>query len=62
MFFYLLLIFETSIKKSSRFRGARVAKSLTLDVSSGLDLRVMNSSSMLGSMLSLEPIKKKNLG
>ena len=35
--------------------GGSVIKCLTLDLSSGLDLRVVSSSPMLGSMLSMEP-------
>ena len=31
----------------------------TLDLSSGLDLRVMSSSPILGSVLGMEPIRKK---
>ena len=43
-------------------RGAWVAQSakhLTLDLSSDLDLRVMSSSPMLGSVLGVEPTLKK---
>ena len=38
---------------------AQSDKYLTLDLSSGLDLRVMSSSPALGSMLGMEPTKKK---
>lgn len=34
---------------------AQSVKCLTLDLSSGLNLRVMSSSPMLGSMLGVEP-------
>ena len=34
---------------------AQSVKRLTLDLSSGLDLKVMSLSPMLGSMLSVEP-------
>ena len=35
-------------------------KRLTLDLSSGLDLRLVSSSPTLGATLGVEPIKKKN--
>ena len=38
---------------------AQSVKCLTLDFSSGLDLRVMSSSPALGSMLGMEPTFKK---
>ena len=38
---------------------AQSVKQLTLDLSSGLDLRVMSSSSTLGSAMGLEPMKEK---
>ena len=37
---------------------AQLVKHLTLDFSSGLDLRVMNSSPMVSSMLDVEPLLK----
>ena len=52
-----------SIKSSSR--GAWVAqlvKCPTLDLSSGLDLRVMSSSPVLGSALGMEPTQKSGGG
>ena len=39
---------------------AQLVEQLTLDFSSGLDLRVISSSPTLGSMLGVEPIYKKN--
>jgi len=42
---------------------AQSVKCPTLDLSSGLDLRVVSSNPMLGSMLGMEPtLKKKRLG
>jgi len=38
---------------------AQLVKHLTFDLSSGFDLRVMSSSPMLGSVLGVEPTKKK---
>ena len=38
---------------------AQLVKHGTLDLSSGLDLRVMNSSPTLGSMLDVKPTLKK---
>ena len=38
---------------------AQVVKHLTLDLSSGLDLQGMSSSSVLGSALGLKPTLKK---
>ena len=38
---------------------AQSVKCLTLDLRSGLDLRAVGSSSMLGSMLGIESTKKK---
>jgi len=56
--YYLIL----KIKYLKKIRGTSVAQSvkhLTVDLSSGPDLRVMSSSSMLGSMLGMEPTLKK---
>ena len=39
--------------------GGSVVKHLTLDLSSGLDLRVVSSSPALGYMLGMEPNLKK---
>jgi len=39
--------------------AARSVKHPTLELSSGLDLRVVSSSPMLGSMLGVEPALKK---
>ena len=41
---------------------AQLAKRLTLDLSSGLNLRIVNSSLASGSTLGMEPIKKKSKG
>ena len=49
--------------KNMSLRGTWVAQSvkrLTLDFSSGLDLRVVSSSSTLGSLLREEPTKNNN--
>jgi len=43
-------------KKSLQGQVAQSVKHLTLDLSSGLDLRVVSSSSSLGSALGMEPI------
>ena len=60
IFFYL-----TNFNLKVKIQGTWVAQSvkhLTLDLSSGLDLRVLSSSPTLGSMLGVEPtFKKKKL-
>ena len=39
---------------------AQLVKRLTLDLSSGLDLKVMSSGPVVGSVLGVKPVKEKN--
>ena len=53
--FWKSLEVSHKIKHSLGHLSGSVVKCLTLDLSSGLDLEVVGSSPMLGSMLSVEP-------
>ena len=59
----VFLIFSNKNDKFKKvIRGAwmtQSVKSLNLDLSSGHDLRVLNSNPVLGSMLGMKPTKKK---
>ena len=59
---YHLTLVRMAIIKKKRDMGvwvAQLVKHLTLDLSSGLDLRVVSSSPSLGSTLGMEPTQKQ---
>ena len=50
---------DLSQRQTLNCRATQVSQHLTLDLSSGLDFRVVSSSPMLGSTLGMEPTLKK---